>query len=74
MCLFFWVLVAGSGTKPCPLALYYRLSGASAAGLQGYHDRTKVMLEHRDIAFRRAAPFRQGVRRQAAADLLPGFL
>ena len=46
----------------------------AAAVLQGCHDRTKVMLEHRDIAFRRAAPFRQGVRKQAAADLQPGFL
>ena len=46
----------------------------AAAGLQGRHDRTKVMLEHRDIAFLRAAPFRQGVRKKAVADLQPGFL
>ena len=74
MCLFFWVLVAGQELRPALWHCTIVFLVLAAAGMQGCHYRTKVMLEHRDIAFRRAAPFRQGVRKQAAGDLQPGFL
>ena len=46
----------------------------AAACLKGCHDRPQIMLEHGNIACSWATPFRQLIRKQAAADLQPGFL
>ena len=49
-------------------------AASAAAVLKGSHNGPQIMLEHGGIACCRAAALRQGVGKQASADLQPGLL